>query len=247
MEENSARTGIIVPCHNEAKRIDVDEFNRIIAGFDNYVFCFIDDGSTDDTLKVLQGFRERFAGRVYVICNKTNLGKAEAVRKGVNLLLSLNNTDLIGFMDADLSTPFSEIDCMANILHRSDQFEIVCGSRIKRMGARITRKRVRHVFGRMIATLISLSLNMPFYDTQCGAKIMSLKMARLGFQEPFSSSWLFDVEIFKRAQIHFKGQAEGVIYEHPLREWIHKDESKMKLTYLFKLPIHLFMIQTRYR
>jgi hypothetical protein len=150
-------------------------------------------------------------------------------------------------MDADLATPFYEIDFMTNLLSESKHIEIICGSRIKRMGARIVRKKMRHYAGRVIATMISIALKMPFYDTQCGAKVMRLNVAKLCFKEPFSSTWLFDVEIFKRMQCYFRKQTESIIYEHPLREWVHKEESKIRFTYLFMLPIHLFMIQLRYR
>jgi len=225
----------------------VGEFDRIISDFPNYQLCFIDDGSTDGTNKILEQLQLKCCDRVYVLTSLSNCGKAEAIRKGVNFLLTKSNFDMLGFMDADLSTPFYEIDYMASLLSESKDYEIICGSRIKRMGAKIVRKNIRHYAGRVIATIISIALKMPFYDTQCGAKVMSLNVAKLCFQEPFISTWLFDMEIFKRMQRYFKMQTENIIYEHPLREWVHKEESKVRFTYLFMLPIHLFKIQLRYR
>ena len=247
VNDTQRTTAIIVPCYNEARRFNTQTYQSIMSGFPQYLFCFVDDGSTDDTLKVLREFESQHNNRVRVLTHTVNQGKAEAIRTGVNFLLTQQTAHFVGFMDADLSTPFTEIDCMDNILRGSDHLEIVCGSRIKRMGSRIIRKGTRHYTGRIIATMISMILKMPFYDTQCGAKIMRLKVASLCFKEPFNTSWLFDVEVFKRMQIHFKEQTDQVIYEHPLREWVHMEESKVKLTYVFMLPIHLILIHLKYK
>ena len=52
----SFQIGIVVPCYNEENRISLLEFEKHIIKNKNHFFCFVNDGSTDKTLKILQAF-----------------------------------------------------------------------------------------------------------------------------------------------------------------------------------------------
>jgi len=51
---------IVIPCFNEAKRIDIDLLIQYIRLSESYLFCFVNDGSTDHTLPILLSLQERF-------------------------------------------------------------------------------------------------------------------------------------------------------------------------------------------
>ena len=125
--------GIIVPCYNEANRISLIEFEKYINKNQNYFFCFVNDGSTDITLNILQTFSSKYPNRIAIIDNKINLGKAESVRCGINHLLSQKKFDLLGFLDADLATPLDEIEKITALFNNAKKL-IVFGSRIKHVG-----------------------------------------------------------------------------------------------------------------
>jgi hypothetical protein len=118
---------------------------------------------------------------------------------------------------------------------------MVCGSRVKRMGATIHRYAVRHIIGRVFATFISWSLRLPFYDTQCGAKLFLVEDVRQGiFEQPFLSRWLVDVEIIKRLQRHMGYEKSYIrIYEYPLSEWREVGQSRIKFSDMLKIPLDL--------
>ena len=50
--------------------------------------------------------------------------------------------------------------------------------------------------------VVSNILNLPVYDTQCGAKIFSRKVCDDIFYEQFISPWLFDVKLFARLLLY---------------------------------------------
>ena len=81
------------------------------------------------------------------------------------------------------------------------------------------------------------------YDTQCGCKVFSKEIAIIAFDKPFISKWLFDVEIFSRILNYYgKEQALQLMEEVPVKKWVDKGESKVKISYFFKLWIDLFAI-----
>src|SRR6185295_13841540 len=93
-----------------------------------------------------------------------------------------------------------------------------------------SRRPQRHYIGRVGATLISSSLGLAVYDTQCGAKIFRVT-PDLGtiFATPFLSRWIFDVEIIARlVQLRGRDAAARAIYELPIRVWHDVQGSKVK-------------------
>ena len=97
---------IIIPFYNEEKRIVLESFHQIFKNSSQYDFILVDDGSTDNTNTILGEFKNKFPNLTILKLDK-NIGKAEAIRAAV---LSISNTDFIAYYDADLATPFSELD-----------------------------------------------------------------------------------------------------------------------------------------
>ena len=183
----------IIPCFNEEKRLKKERFKEFIGGSEGIDFLFVNDGSLDNTLDGLLEIKKEHPNRVEVLDLKKNGGKGEAIRQGM-----LNSVDLgydyIGYFDADLATPLDEIPRLLGYTERTLPPFIVMGSRIKLLGStNIQRKLRRHYIGRVFATIVSNMLQLPIYDTQCGAKLIHNEIISTVFKEPFSSKWLFDV------------------------------------------------------
>jgi glycosyltransferase involved in cell wall biosynthesis len=231
---------IIIPCYNEEKRLPVEEFINFYEKAFLY-FCFVDDGSKDKTLDVLQDLRKGREDRILIISQESNKGKAEAVRTGILKTIEWSDFEIVGYFDADLATPLWEIEHLAT--HFTPDVLMVFGSRVKRLGANIVRNPYRFYLGRVFATFSSLILHLPVYDTQCGAKLMKAEFARIVFRDPFITRWLFDIEIFVRLVKEFgQNNIPKLVKEVPLEQWIEMGKSKIKISYLFKVPLELIKI-----
>tara|TARA_R110001592_G_scaffold307299_2_gene580955 strand:+ start:501464 stop:502198 length:735 start_codon:yes stop_codon:yes gene_type:complete len=234
---------LIVPAYNEANRLPIDEFREWITQNTYGHFVFVNDGSTDSTLQVLQQFQSQFPERIEVLDLTKNVGKAMAVHAGFNWVFDqtkFSDAKTIGYMDADLAAPIRELKRLSEILIR-ENLQLVFGSRILKIGSNIERKGYRHYLGRIIATFISLSLKLPIYDTQCGAKVFRKNVLTKNlFKKPFISRWLFDVEIFGRIKQQCDFYKE--VKEEPLTEWIEKGGSKITFGDTLKIPLELIKI-----
>jgi glycosyltransferase involved in cell wall biosynthesis len=243
------RVALVVPCFNEERRLDLAAFRAARVDGCELELVFVDDGSTDGTRVVLDRLHDQQPGRVKVLGLRRNGGKAEAVRRG--MLDALERTpDAVGFWDADLAAPLTELSAFVKVLVERPEIEVVIGSRVKLMGRRIDRRAWRHYLGRVFATAASMALALPVYDTQCGAKLFRATptVARV-FERPFLARWVFDVEILARFLVLHPGApsaAERAIYELPLRQWIDVHGTKLKSVDFVKAGLDLAMIRARY-
>ena len=234
------RTILVIPCYNEAQRLPAKEFKNFAEKEGNISFIFVNDGSSDDTFKVLEKLTSH-SKNMSILDIAKNSGKAEAVRQGVIEALK-DRPDYVGFWDADLATPLHEINNFINLLNEKD-IEMVSGLRLARLGANVKRRLLRHYLGRVFATVVSALLGVEVYDTQCGAKIFHNSLAEKIFQEPFCTRWLFDVELFKRI-IALKGKTESSkkLYEYPLGCWKEVGVSKISFWDCLKVPFEIIKI-----
>jgi glycosyltransferase involved in cell wall biosynthesis len=139
--------------------------------------------------------------------------------------------DFVGYWDADLATPLEAIPEFLAVLAGRSDLDMVFGSRVKLLGRQVRRRASRHYLGRVFATVVSLMLKMPIYDTQCGAKIFRVDPeTRALFAEPFHTRWVFDVELLARyiRELRSPATAAGRIYELPLHSWEDVGGSKVK-------------------
>lgn len=241
--------GVVIPCYNEELRIKKLEFFSFIDQNPSYHLCFVNDGSTDNTLKVLQKLAAERPDNISVYDCPQNGGKAEAVRQGMLHLAKDPELNYIGFLDADLSTDLDDFDGLVQTLSEPNtNFEMVNGSRIARMGANIHKDGARQIISKTINLIIRKILGMPFQDTQCGAKVMTPEIAKIVFNQKFLTRWLFDVEIFMRMKREFGSeQAIAMLCEQPLKRWVHEDGSKLSMKDSIKILGQLMQIAVSYR
>ncbi|MEN8181859.1 MAG: glycosyltransferase [Myxococcota bacterium] len=241
---------VVVPCFNEARRLDPGAFRDFAASRDWLRLVFVDDGSQDGTQGLLEDLVKEPHGRLELLPLPHNVGKAEAVRQGILHGLEAGAAS-VGFWDADLATPLEEMDRLREALRTRPRLEVVIGSRVRLLGHRIERHIWRHYFGRVAATLVSRLLTLPVYDTQCGAKLFRVcPGVRDAFRTPFATRWEFDVEVLARWLLRHRSEGQRDvdlrILEMPLERWRDVADSRMTPADFFRSPLDLARLWRRY-
>jgi len=229
---------LVVPCFNEETRLRPEQL-CIIGNDPRVSLVLVDDGSTDGTLDQLRIVEGRIP-RVTILSLGANRGKGEAVRAGL-LASRSTGSGWVGYVDADMSTPPSEVLRLVDVAAASTDRDVLLGSRVALLGREVRRSPFRHHTGRVFATLASWVLAKPVYDTQCGAKLFRRTEAfERSIDTPFRSRWAFDVELLGR--LDRAGIDASRFWEEPLLEWCDVDESRRSIVASVRASIELFPI-----
>jgi glycosyltransferase involved in cell wall biosynthesis len=238
MSDHQETVCLVVPCYNEEGRLDLGKFQ---AGPARCRFLFVNDGSSDRTAEVI---RKALGEQTFLLDLSRNVGKAEAVRAGMLHALRtppLSEAAWIGFWDADLATPLSEVEGFLRFFYfLEESVDSIWGSRVYRLGSSIRRSYLRHLAGRLVATAAAFLLGLPSYDSQCGAKLFRREIVESAFSEPFTSRWLFDMELVMRLK-------NRRIVEYPLRQWTDVPGRRSRIvTMAARVVPDLIRIRMRY-
>lgn len=240
---------LIVPCYNEESRINFSHFEMgkadcLKAGVE-VSYLFANDGSSDRTKSILDEYCAQNSG-IFCYHLPQNAGKGNAIQECYQAKkneLNFQHYDWVGFWDADLATPLTEVPKMLTYLEyfKGQEVSAIFGSRISRLGSKIKRQMHRHYLGRIFVTLVSNVLGVKCYDSQCGAKLFTPNAAEVAFEESFISRWIFDVEILLRLK-------EEKIVEFPLFYWEDIPGSKVKVfREIGRVGADLLKIRKKYR
>ena len=158
MTSNSILISILIPSFNEEKTI-LNILNRISKTIDtsiNYEVVIINDGSTDNTLKLLEQNKNLYN---QLITYERNYGKGNAIKKG----LEVSKGKYIFFQDADLEYDPIDINKFIKLIKRFEP-DLIIGSRLNY--SEYTRSHnILNKFGNKLITLIfNLFYNTTFTD-----------------------------------------------------------------------------------
>ena len=100
MELNeSADVAIITPCYNVEKYLEQMICSVLGQSYKKFVFILIDDGSTDDTVSIIDRFAEQ--DRRIVFFSQVNQGVSTARNRGVEIANRFGSVRFVSFIDSD--------------------------------------------------------------------------------------------------------------------------------------------------
>lgn len=216
---------LVIPVYNEQERI----FKAFAAlksgdlampkGFKLGQIIFVNDGSTDATKRLILDFQNQVKKLpIMLIGYSQNKGKGFALRLG----LSKSTADYTLLADADISTPFFEIDKFVNAMQKN--VDIIIGTR--KNGHSMVLKhqsRVREYLGRGFTKITQLVLGVSVSDFTCGFKAFSKKAKSSILANSHINRWAYDPEF-----ILIGKNAKMTMEEIPVL-WSNVEKSRVKL------------------
>jgi len=214
----SPSLSIVIPAFNEERRLGTTLL--AITGFLaaqpwTWEIRVVDDGSSDGTVAVAEGFA---AGEPRVVVQREpHRGKGGAVKAG----LSAAAGEFRFICDADLSMPIGEI--VRFLPPHAAPFDVAIGSREGMKARRVGEPRYRHIMGRLFNRGVQWLVLPGIEDSQCGFKMFTADAVRSIFPRVTVDGWAFDVEVLAVAR------AQGLkVIEVPI-EWHYRAESRLSM------------------
>jgi len=204
---------LIIPAYNEEDRIS--RLLTQLGGARGEILCVCE--GNDATPALIAEFA-RLHPDVCIRCDQRRgrLGKGGAILEGMRQARGT----LVGYMDADASTSFSQILALFSSLNGAD---VVIGSRWVE-GSVLERQQglVRRLESRVFNGIIRLLFGLPYKDTQCGAKVFKKAAIDAVIADMVSTGFEFDVELLWRIR-----SAGFHIREYPI-SWHNMGDSRVK-------------------
>jgi glycosyltransferase involved in cell wall biosynthesis len=230
---------VVIPAYNEAARIKPgleQILQHVAATALDCEIILVDDGSSDDTADVV---RRHLNGSLplRVLRQEPNQGKARAVRRG---MLAATGR-FAGYVDADMSTPFAEIDRFLQAL--ADGADVAIGSRsMEGSDVQVRQPLQRALAGKLFGAFTRLVLLPGLHDSQCGFKFFRREVAQDLFTRQQLTGWAFDAELlFLARRLGYR------VVQLPVR-WINDPNTKVKMLKAGpKMVLDILKIRWRHR
>ncbi len=179
---------VLMPAYNEERTLEkaVKETMKELRGLD-YEIIIINDGSTDNTLKIAKELCES-SKNVKVISYSKNRGKGYALKKG----FEKSKGEIIVFFDSDLDIPPSQIRRFVKTLNKG--YDVVIGSKYL-PGARVKYSERRRLFSIWYRFLVKMLLKLDVTDSQVGLKVFKREVLEKTFSKILVKKYAFDVEL----------------------------------------------------
>ena len=184
---------IIIPCYNEEKILEdsIEEVLDVVKKLPYDIRIVISDNNSKDKTTEI-GKRLAYQNKVidYVFVGKP--GKGAAVMDAFNKY----DTDIYGFMDADLAT---DLGALGPALDAIEGYDIVIGSR-RIKGAKVKRELYRKFTSMVLNFLIRTFLKTKIRDTACGFKFFRSDVIKKILPQVIDRRWTFDTELLILAE-----------------------------------------------
>ena len=158
---------VVIPVQNEEEnvRMLIDEVRQALDGVLNYELIYVNDGSTDSTLEILEQYRSEFS-LLKIFSHEKGVGQSTAVQTGIKHAES----PVIATLDGDGQNDPADIPALFQVLIENSATGVVLvnGYRKKRKDTFIKRMSSRFANG-----IRRWLLDDDTPDTGCGLKVFS--------------------------------------------------------------------------
>lgn len=232
------KASIVIPAHNEGNRIErtlkkyIEYFKKLEKGKEiGFEIIVVLNACEDNTLDVVN----KFKGEKLKILDFEFGGKGFAITEGFKKALE-SNSNYIGFIDADGSTP---PEAFYDLIKNIKGFDGVIANRWDKKSLISKQAFFRQILSRGYNFIVRSLFLLPYRDTQCGAKVFKREILEKNIQKIVSSQWNFDVALL----FCLKKESKAKIKSVPT---IWKDEEASNVN-IRRTPLAMFASAIRLR
>lgn len=208
------RLDIVIPAHNEEHRIGrtLRAYRRVLRD-PGTRFLVALDSCTDATAAIVRSHAARDP--------RVRLFEYPKLGKGGVIIATFDRADaeLVGFVDADGSTPPRELLRLAHVAREAGA--AIASRRHPAALVPARRPLRRRVASAGFAGSVRALTRMPFRDTQCGAKVLRREVVRAALPRLTEGGLLFDVDLLLAAR------DLGVEVVEVPTVWVDRDGSRV--------------------
>ena len=155
----------------------------------------LDNGSEDETPEIGKKLEEAYPEVTYVRVGERGVGVA--FRKGIEL----NDCDIVGYMDIDLSTDLKYLGKTIEMFRRDPELQYVNGTRFSKESDTKGRKWYRKITSMGLVFLLKTIFHMKATDALCGFTFLRKEEAeQLVAESSQDNGWFYTVEFLLRAE-----------------------------------------------
>ncbi|MFC1478497.1 GtrA family protein [Candidatus Margulisiibacteriota bacterium] len=226
---------IIMPCYNESKNLPiiVENLKPYTADVD-FELILVNNGSTDDTARVLMGLEKNSDGFLRVVTVENNIGYGHGIMSG----LKAARADILAYTHADIQTPPADVIKAYQVLREKGYDP----DKVLVKGYRINRSGDKAFFTRWLARVVEIMLGQKMEDINGQPKLFSRDLLERLSHPPLD--FTFDVYVMFIAGLT---ERKLVTFDVDFGERIH-GQSKWAAGFLskyktiFKYLINIFRI-----
>lgn len=213
------KTALVIPAYNEEEAL-LNTIPRLYHFLDksqlreSVVVIIAENGSEDRTREVMHNIQQQYPH--IQLLSITGRGRGNALRTAWN---SVHDVDVVGYMDADLSTGLEVLPKCLEALYTAD---VAIGSRLHPQ-AHIQRSWQREILSRGYNALLRWFFRTSIQDAQCGCKFFRKPVIDQLVPQVENNNWFFDTELLLLAEAH-----DYRITQLPV-QWIERKNGRVRV------------------
>ncbi len=188
------KLSIIIPAHNEEGRISkaISKLTLFLESKKyDYSIIVVCNGCIDRTNEIAESYSKNNS-RIRVLNLKKKLGKGRAIREGFKIA----RADIVGFIDADDSFDLEDINKMFILLMESNYDCVIASKWVNQKFSDVDEPILRKILGRGWNILTKLMFNLPYKDSQAGAKFLKGDvLEKMKKQRFLCDGFSYDIEL----------------------------------------------------
>lgn len=222
MKDQASSINLLFPVLNERLRLrtGIERTVEYVRSNVRIPCCLtiLDNGSEDETPEIGRQLQEKYEEVRYIRVGERGVGVA--FRTGIEL----NESDLVGYMDIDLSTDIKYLGKTIDAFQADPELQYINGSRFSKKSVVEGRKWYRKITSLGLVILLKVLFHMKATDAVCGFTFLRREAAeQLVRESSKDNGWFYTIEFLLRAE------RDGMkIYDMPV-EWQEDYNSTVKI------------------